>query len=101
MAVVGGKLRVCRLMCWFLDGGKKEAAHAQVTGVQKAPRHEVAGSWALAMQRGYGGLMPAPTSTIDVALAEFGLRVCTYGSSGERNRLLGGRWERTHARCAH
>src|SRR6516165_11504443 len=29
--------------------------HAQLTGVQKAPRHEVAGSWAPAGQRGLWG----------------------------------------------
>ena len=39
------------LMCWFLDAGNKEAPQAQLTGVQKAPRHEVAGSWAPAEQR--------------------------------------------------
>jgi len=38
-------------MCWFLDAGDKEAPHAHLAGVQKAPRHEVAGSWALAGQR--------------------------------------------------
>jgi hypothetical protein len=38
-------------MCWFLDAGNKEAPHAQLTGVQKAPRHEVAGSWVPARQR--------------------------------------------------
>ena len=38
-------------MCWFLDAGNKEAPQAQLTGVQKAPRHEVAGSWAPAEQR--------------------------------------------------
>jgi hypothetical protein len=32
------------VLCWFLDAGKKEAPQAQLTGVQKAPRHEVAGS---------------------------------------------------------
>jgi hypothetical protein len=42
---------LCRLLCWFLDAGKKEAPQAQLTGVQKAPRHEVAGSWAPAKQR--------------------------------------------------
>jgi hypothetical protein len=36
---------------WFLDAGNKEAPHAQLTGVQKAPRHEVAGSWARAEQQ--------------------------------------------------
>src|ERR1700739_22744 len=42
-------------MCWFLDAGKKKAPHAQLTGVQKAPRHEVAGSWAPAEQRALWG----------------------------------------------
>jgi hypothetical protein len=28
----------------FLDAGNKDAPQAQLTGVQKAPRHEVAGS---------------------------------------------------------
>jgi hypothetical protein len=27
------------LLCWFLDAGKKKAPQAQLTGVQKAPRH--------------------------------------------------------------
>jgi hypothetical protein len=36
----------CRFVLWFLDAGDKGAPHAQLTGVQKAPRHEVAGSWA-------------------------------------------------------
>jgi hypothetical protein len=38
-----------------LDAGKKEAPQAQLTGVQKAPRHEVAGSWAPAEQRALWG----------------------------------------------
>jgi len=42
-------------MCRFLDAGKQEAPQAQLTGVQKAPRHEVAGSWALAGQRALWG----------------------------------------------
>ena len=33
-----------RDVCRFLDAGKYDTAHAQPTGVQKAPRHEVAGS---------------------------------------------------------
>ena len=43
-------------VCWFLDAGNKEAPHAQLTGVQKAPRHEVAGSWAPAKPRALWGL---------------------------------------------
>jgi hypothetical protein len=41
----------CRLLRRFLDAGKQEAPQALLTGVQKAPRHEVAGNWALAGQR--------------------------------------------------
>src|ERR1700761_4177049 len=41
-----------RVVCRFLDAGnERRSARAQLTGVQKAPRHEVAGSWALAGQR--------------------------------------------------
>jgi hypothetical protein len=45
----------CPFVYWFLDAGKKEAPQAQLTGVQKAPRHEVAGSWAPARQRALWG----------------------------------------------
>src|SRR5215472_8094874 len=37
---------------------------AQLAGVQKAPRHEVAGSWAPVQQRRYEDLMPAPLSMV-------------------------------------
>jgi hypothetical protein len=40
-----------RALCWFLDAGNKEAPQAQLAGVQKAPRHEVAGSCAPAVQQ--------------------------------------------------
>jgi transposase len=43
-------------LCRFLDAGNNEAPrHAQLTGVQKAPRHKVAGSWAPAGQRALWG----------------------------------------------
>jgi hypothetical protein len=38
-----GQERPLPKLCRFLDAGNKEAPHAQLTGVQKAPRHEVAG----------------------------------------------------------
>src|SRR5215831_1342345 len=47
--------RVIPSLLWFLDAGDKRAPHAQLTGVQKAPRHEVAGSWAPAKQRALWG----------------------------------------------
>jgi hypothetical protein len=42
-------------LCRFLDAGNKVVPHAQLTGVQKAPRHEVAGGWAPAGQRALWG----------------------------------------------
>jgi hypothetical protein len=42
-------------LCRFLDAGNEVAPHAQLTGVQKAPRHEVAGSLAPAGQRALWG----------------------------------------------
>ena len=41
----------CPNLCRFLDAGNELVPHAQLTGVQKAPRHEVAGSLAPAGQR--------------------------------------------------
>ena len=38
-----------------MDAGNKKARHAQLTGVQKAPRHEVAGSWAPIVRRALWG----------------------------------------------
>jgi hypothetical protein len=43
-------------MCRFLDAGINDSPHAQPTAVQKAPRHEVAGSWARAGQQALWGL---------------------------------------------
>src|SRR6516162_6644620 len=51
--LTGGAAPVPALLslCRFLDAGNNEGRHAQLPGVQKAPRHEVAGSWAPAGQR--------------------------------------------------
>jgi hypothetical protein len=49
-------MRSCLLLCRFLDAGNNDTADAQLTGVQKAPRHEVAGSWARAGQQALWGL---------------------------------------------
>ena len=89
-------------MCWFLDAGNDETLHTLNRPASKKRQgtksREVG-------HRGcsecYEDLMPARTLMIDVALAEFGLRVCTYGNSGKCNRRLGERSERTDARCAH
>ena len=44
-----------RLLCRFLDAGMTPSPRAVAAGVQKAPRHEVAGSLALAVQRALWG----------------------------------------------
>lgn len=48
-------MRSCLLLCRFLDADNNDTADAQLTGVQKAPRHEVAGSWAPVVQRALWG----------------------------------------------
>jgi Phage integrase family len=87
-------------MCWFLDAGKK-APQAQLTGVQKAPRHEVAGSWEPTVQRVLWGFNAG--ADLDdrrgAGRIQFGLRVCRHGNSGECNRHLGERPKRTDARA--
>ena len=62
-------------MCRFLDAGDKEAPHAELTGVQKAPRHEVAGVEHRLSSERYGDLMPASGSMIDVTATGLDLRV--------------------------
>jgi hypothetical protein len=51
-------------VCSFLDAGMTPLPRTVATGVQKAPRHEVAGSLALAVQRALwgfdGGAKTAP-----------------------------------------
>ena len=42
-------------MCRFLDAGMTTLPRAVAAGVQKAPRHEVAGRLALAVQRALWG----------------------------------------------
>jgi len=62
-------------------------------GGRKAPRHEVAGSWAPVVQRRYGDLMLAPNSGMDVMPAECGWRICILRPEAGDGRL-GERWER-------
>src|SRR6516162_7917141 len=70
------------------------ARHAQLTGVQKAPRHEVAGSWAPAGQRRYGDLMSATTLMVGATLPGSDRDVWT----GEVGRL---QWPSRQALGAH
>ena len=67
---------------------------------KKAPRHEVAGSWALAGSECYGELMLAPISMMGGTPARRPLDVCTDARLGERSRHFGGRSERVNGRSA-
>jgi len=49
------KRRRSQLLCRFLDAGMTNLPRPVAAGVQKAPRHEVAGNWALAVQRALWG----------------------------------------------
>jgi hypothetical protein len=79
---------------------RRDARQADLAGVQKAPRHEVAGSWALAGSERYGDLMLAPISMMGGTPARRHLDVCTHARSGECNRHFGGRSERINGRSA-
>lgn len=78
------------VLCRFLDAGNEEGPHAQLTGVQKAPRHEVAGSRRRPGSECYGDLMLAPSWMIEVTAAGFDLRLSAYGRSAECGRHFGG-----------
>ena len=58
------------LLCRFLDAGDEGAFHREAAGVQKAPRHEVAGSLALAGGEYYGDLISAPAMMVDASVRE-------------------------------
>ena len=49
---------------WASSRTKKLKKESQRTGVQKAPRHEVAGSWALAGSECYGDYVSVPSSMV-------------------------------------
>ena len=95
------KRTMVRLCVGFWTPATRDAPHAQLTGVQKAPRHEVAGSWALAGQRVLWGFNVAPILMIDVMPAGFDLRVCRNRRSVGPERHFGGCSERIDARSAH
>src|SRR5258705_6153857 len=79
---------------------RRDARQTELTGVQKAPRHEVAGSWALAGSECYGDLMLAPILMMGGTPARCHLDVCTHARSGECSRYFGGRSERINGRSA-
>jgi hypothetical protein len=68
---------------------RREARQTELAGVQKAPRHEVAGSWAPAGSECYGELMLAPISMMDGTPARRHLDVCTHARLGECSSHFG------------
>jgi hypothetical protein len=79
---------------------ERGARHAQLTGVQKAPRQEVAGSWAPAGQRRYGDLLSATTLMVGATLPGSDRDVWTREVGG-CNGHLGKRSEGISGRSAH
>jgi hypothetical protein len=73
---------------------RREARQTELAGVQKAPRHEVAGSWDWLGSERYGDLMLAPISMMGGMPARGHLDVCTDARSGECSRHFGARSER-------
>ena len=74
---------------------------ALAAGVEKAPRHEVAGSWALAGGECYGDLMLTTTLMVGATLARGELHGCLQGRLRDGNGHLGGRLERINGQSAH
>jgi hypothetical protein len=56
---------------------RRDARQTELAGVQKAPRHEVAGSWALAGSKRYGDLMLAPISMMGGPPSRGQVDICT------------------------
>jgi hypothetical protein len=54
---------------------RREARHAELTGVQKAPRHEVAEVWHRQGSGRYGDLIRVPTLVVNVAQGGWELRM--------------------------
>jgi hypothetical protein len=79
---------------------RREARQTELAGVQKAPRHEVAGSWALAGSECYGDLMLAPISMMGGTPARRDVHVRMQVSPGECNGRLGGHTEFVNGRLA-
>ena len=62
-------------MCRFFDAGNHETVRMLSAGVQKAPRHEVAGGWAVVSSERYGDLRSAPASMVGARLVRGDLYV--------------------------
>jgi hypothetical protein len=67
----------------FRSPGLRDYPHAPAAGDRKAPRHEVAGSWALAGSERYGDLMWARRLILVRTPARRHLHVCAQERSGE------------------
>jgi hypothetical protein len=72
----------------------------QAAGVQKAPRHEVAGGLAPGRADRYGDLIFAPVVKLGAMQAQGDLDGCAEGSLEECNGHPGGRVESINGRSA-
>ena len=72
---------------------RRDARQTELAGAQKAPRHEVAGSRALAGSECYGDLMLAAVSIVGGTPARRDMHVRMQVSPGECNGHLGGHTE--------
>src|SRR5450755_3701908 len=79
------------VLCRFLDAGMTPLPRAVAVGVQKAPRHEVAGSLALAVPRALWGFDGGAQLEVDVTPTGCGRRISPLARLEAYNRHLGKR----------
>jgi hypothetical protein len=90
----------CLFLCRFSDAGVKADPPAEVAGVRKGPRHEVAVGGALAGSERYGDLTVAPRSIVGGTPATRAVDVCRRGGWGECAGPINKRSERINGRTA-
>jgi hypothetical protein len=93
------RISVCAFVQVFGRRQSRGSRHAQLTGVQKAPRHEVAGSWGRVGSERYGDLMSAPT-LMWVQRCQEATGMCGQARWGACNGHLGKRSARISGRGA-
>jgi len=87
------------LFLWrFSAGGMQAYPRAEAAGGRKAPRHEVAGSWAPVVQRALWGFDGGADLDVDVTPTGRGRGICTQARLEAWNRHLGKRSERISER---
>jgi len=88
-------------MCRFSAAGMMLYLRAEAAGGRKAPRHEVAGSWAVASSECYGDLMSTPSLDGWRDANTTRPSCLPHGRWAECSRHLGGCLDRLNARSVH